>query len=719
MTDEARIWKPTLSPHRQQIRLTRRLTRHFIVLCVTFGLAGISMTWVGFHYYFAPLLERVNADWIERERAAIRSVGGLEAAVITTPLLSLLDMCAEQRVMLWAQLKQHPQLAYLRLANTVNAEIAWVHRDEFTRRELPEPSKLEWDRSFYPPRVKDRESYEKLRPVWSAGRQFYERRLLLYRESFGRMFPIAVLSAGFDEPPPSLAEADRICDACLAPQVIPGAKGIEGWPAGRVLTDDSLLVRYSYELRDAVLYLADVKKGTDNLEVVTMYDRNGVPLLSELQSDPTFQFQRGLKGDLSLVRLTAHVRQRIFEEVETSDEAAMSQAYEVFVPVFRHGGLRGMMAFGLRGQASLMAPFRMTIQQIQRMMVTSTIALTTLMILASVIMALRLHWRIARPLEAISQAARDFVHGELTAPEHLQRATELAQRRHYTREDRRLCEAYSRMVSVIQETLKEKDAAYAELQTTQKQLLASQRQSLLGVVAAGVAHEIKNALNPVKLRAERMLMAHQMKREVALEEGLNLIIQSVVRCAEISNKLSQFAKPSDAASHYDFDLNETLRDALTITHDVLATSKVQVTTQLDDLPHLHGSPKEIQQALINFLLNAKDAILDARAKQDRAEAGHVTVSTAPKGDFVELRISDDGCGMTEETKQKMFVPFFTTKEPGKGTGLGMGISQSILQAHGAEIKIESEWAKGTTLIVRFPIPHRDEKPASNGAAAKT
>jgi signal transduction histidine kinase len=621
--------------------------------------------------------------------------------------------------MLWAQLKQHPELAYLRLANTVNAEIAWVYRDDFTRADLPEPSKLEWDRSFYPPRVKDRENYETVRPVWSGSRNFYERRLLLYRESFGRMFPIAVLCAGFDAPPASVAEADRICDACLAPQAVPGAKGIEGWPAGRVLTDDALLVRYSYELRDLVLYLSDVKKGTDNLEAVTLFDRGGVPFLSELQSDPTFQFQRGLKGDPSLVRLTAHVRQRIFEEVETSDEAAVSQAYEVFVPVFRHGGLRGMIAFGLRGQASLMAPFRMTIEQIHRMMVTSTIALTTLMVLASVIMAVRLHWRIARPLEAISQAARDFVHGELTAPEHLQRAAELAQTRHYTREDRRLCEAYSRMVSVIQETFKEKDAAYTELQAAQKQLLTSQRQSLLGVVAAGIAHELKNALNPVKLRAERMLMAHQMGREVSMQEGLNLIIQSVARCAEISNKLSQFAKPSDAGSHFDFDLNDTLRDALAMTHDVLASARVEVTAQLGDIPKLHGGPKEIQQALLNFLLNAKDAVLDARAKQNRADTGHVVVSTTAAGEFVEMKISDDGCGMTEETKQKMFVPFFTTKEPGKGTGLGMGISQNILQAHNAEIKIESEWGKGTTLIVRFPVKRPNAGPEPNSAAPKT
>ena len=200
MTEEARIWKPTLAPHRQQIRLTRRLTRHFIALCITFGLVAISMTLLGFRYYFDPLLQRVNEDWIDHERAAIRSVGGLEAATITTPLLGLFDLCTEQHVMLWAQLKQHPEIAYLRLINTVNAEIACVYCDDLTAATLPEPPKLEWDRSFYPPRVKDRANYEKIRPVSNGSRTFHERRLVLYRESFGRMFPIAVLCAGFGKP---------------------------------------------------------------------------------------------------------------------------------------------------------------------------------------------------------------------------------------------------------------------------------------------------------------------------------------------------------------------------------------------------------------------------------------------------------------------------------------------------------------------------------------
>jgi len=135
---------------------------------------------------------------------------------------------------------------------------------------------------------------------------------------------------------------------------------------------------------------------------------------------------------------------------------------------------------------------------------------------------------------------------------------------------------------------------------------------------------------------------------------------------------------------------------------VLSNAKIKVATQLGELPRLKGNPKEIQQALMNFLLNGKDAILDACAKTGR-EGGNITLTTATEGQVIVLKIADDGCGMSDEVKKKIFVPFFTTKEPGKGTGLGMGISHSILQAHGAELRIESEFGKGTTIIIRFPV----------------
>jgi signal transduction histidine kinase len=264
---------------------------------------------------------------------------------------------------------------------------------------------------------------------------------------------------------------------------------------------------------------------------------------------------------------------------------------------------------------------------------------------------------------------------------------------------------------VIQQTNEEKGDAFIASDGKDKQLFAFQRQSLLGVVAAGVAHEIKNALNPVKLRAERMMIAHREQHDVGLEEGLDLIIQSVARCVEISNKLSTFAQPADVGSFFPFDLNDAIRDTLTIGNAVLSNAKIKVTTQFGELRRLKGNPKEIQQALMNFLLNSKDAILEICAKTHR-EGGNITLSTTSEGQIVVLKIADDGCGMSDDVKKQVFVPFFTTKEAGKGTGLSTSISNSIFQAHGANLCVESRLGKGTTITVRFPVSGSPLKPQS-------
>ncbi len=686
---------------RPEISLSRRLSRHFIGLSVIFGVVAALLIVVAFRF-FHPVVVKLEEDWTSRERAAIRSIGGLDAAVLTTQVLGLFDLAAEQQVVMWAALRSHPELAYARIFNTVNGEVATVYRDGLTFQDLPEPQKLAWDSAVYPPRLLNQMAYEMVQPVAGARHTFYERRLLLYRESFGRITPIAVLTVAFNKMPASIEEADRLAESCISRQIIPGTKIVEGWPSGRVLAGSASLVRYSFEMRDLVLYLADVKKGTVNLLSITFFDQNGLPFLSELQTDPAFRFTRGLKGDPSLVRMTAHVRQRELASGNGPAASAAPQAYDVFTPVFHHGALRGMVAFQLRGQAPMLGAFRNTVHSVRRFMTNTIIALTVVMILASVYMAVRLRHRIAQPLEQIAQAALAFVSGTPTDPAHRQRAETLAAAKHYSRESHELSTAYAQMVGVIQQTLKEKDDAFAALESKDKQLFASQRQSLLGVVAAGVAHEIKNALNPVKLRAERMLMAHRMNRDVGLEEGLDLIIQSVARCAEISNKLSTFARPADVGSFFPFDLNDTIRDALAISNDVLINARIKVATQLGELPRLKGNPKEIQQALMNFMLNSKDAIQEVCAKTGR-EGGNITVSTAKEGEFIVLKIADDGCGMSDEVKKKIFVPFFTTKEPGKGTGLGMGISHGILRAHGADLRVESQAGQGTTIIIGFPL----------------
>lgn len=699
------------------ITLRRRLSQHLVVLSIAFGVAASGMIFVGFQF-FRPMLDSLEKDWVERELKAIRSIGGLISAVNTDRLMALFDCSAEQAVSLWLGVREHKEIAYSRLFNTVNAEIATVFRDGLTFADLPAPFRLEWDRSVYPPRILNHAAYASLQQVAGPRGQFSERRLMLYRESFGRMFPIGFLVVGFEKAPADLEAADAAAESCLGGQLLPGGVNIEGWPAGRVLSDDAPLVRYSYNMRDLVLYLADVRQGTDNLLGITIYNKNGMPFLSEQQTSPSFQFTSGLEIDSSLVRMSAHVRPRVGTQGTRRLDSGSAQAYDVFTPVFNHGALQGMIAFGLRGEASVLGPVRDTLFRVRAYMNRMTVALMAAMVLVSVLTAMRLRHHIALPLEAIAEASRDFVCGDPADPEHARRFQALCDMRHYSRESRRLCESYAHMVSTIQRTLKEKEETYVALALKEKQLFASQRQSLLGVVAAGVAHEIKNAMNPIKLRAERMLLAHEMGRDPGLREGLNLIVQSVGRCAELSNKLSAFAKPADIGSHFQFDLNETLRDALSMAHDALATAHVNVTTDLGEIPRIKGNPREMQQAIINFLLNGRDAIVDACKGGTRA-GGNISVRTAVRDRFIEVGITDDGCGMSEDVKSNLFVPFFTTKEPGKGTGLGMGISQGILQAHGAELGVDSEPGRGTTITIRLPVAEATTASGAGAAGAKT
>jgi signal transduction histidine kinase len=717
--------EPLSTPVGRPRSLKERLTRHFVALFVTFGVAGSLSILLAFGL-FAPHLRHLHDDWMAREQGAIRSVGGLEAATVTPQLLGFLDLCAEQQLALWTELKKHPELAYVRVFSTANAEIATVYADGVNFRNLPAPLRFEWDRSSQPSGPAGQQQYARLLQRQSGddghpGRVFYEWRLLLFRRFFDRPVPVAVLTVGFSQRPSNDAVSQEIAMRCLGSQIVARYGATAGWPAGAILAEDAMLMQCLHEESDLVSYLSDVKKGIDNLLEITLYNHNGMALLSDLQADAHFQFgdrfvePADLAGQASVLVRREGIGSRFDEESgEEVRPAGDQEAYAVYVPVFHNGGLRGTIEFKILGDTQMVSEFGQAIRQVRLQIIAVTAGLTAAMILASVYFVFRLHRRVARPLESIARAAHELVQGQYLDPACLAKARGLAAGNHYTVESRDLSSAYAHMVDEVQRALKEKDAAYTQLQSVQQHLLNSQREELLSVVSGGVAHEVKNALNPVKLRAERMLMAHRSHLDVGLEEGLTLIIQSVVRCAEISNRLSTFARPAEKESFYPLDLNDVVRDAWMITHDVLQAAKIEVGVQLAEKPVLPGNAKELQQAVMNFLLNSKDAILEARQKGQPA-AGRIQVTTAARGSAVELTIADDGCGMTEETQKQVFVPFFTTKEPGKGTGLGMSVSKKILQAHNAEIRLSSEPGKGTTITVLFR-PSSSESPGQGAQA---
>ncbi len=260
-----------------------------------------------------------------------------------------------------------------------------------------------------------------------------------------------------------------------------------------------------------------------------------------------------------------------------------------------------------------------------------------------------------------------------------------------------LHELIDELESKVDERSKELMAARAEVAQGEK--LAS-----IGVLAAGIAHELNNPLTGV-------LTFTSLMRKKVLEgsedaEDLDLVIRETKRCASIIRRLLDFAREKVPVKGF-FNLNQVLEDTVRFVERPASLKKIVITTDLDpQLPQIWGDADLIKQVVMNILVNAQQAI---------EGAGTITVVTRtylaktsqkndePRTPMVELAIKDTGCGIPEVNMQRIFDPFFTSKEVGKGTGLGLSVSYGIVKAHGGEIKVASVVGQGTTFRILLPV----------------
>lgn len=260
-----------------------------------------------------------------------------------------------------------------------------------------------------------------------------------------------------------------------------------------------------------------------------------------------------------------------------------------------------------------------------------------------------------------------------------------------------LHELIDELESKVDERSKELMAARAEVAQGEK--LAS-----IGVLAAGIAHELNNPLTGV-------LTFTSLMRKKVLEgsedaEDLDLVIRETKRCASIIRRLLDFAREKVPVKGF-FNLNQVLEDTVRFVERPASLKKIVITTDLDpQLPQIWGDADLIKQVVMNILVNAQQAI---------EGAGTITVVTRnyvaktsqqndePLTPMVELAIKDTGCGIPEANMQRIFDPFFTSKEVGKGTGLGLSVSYGIVKAHGGEIKVASVLGQGTTFRILLPV----------------
>jgi len=290
-------------------------------------------------------------------------------------------------------------------------------------------------------------------------------------------------------------------------------------------------------------------------------------------------------------------------------------------------------------------------------------------------------------------------------------------------------------ITVHNEMLNDKNEQLTEvlnkLKETQAQLIQKEKMASLGILTAGIAHEINNPINFIstginslqkdfndmqiiisevrKLKPddgnirEKLINIKKLGKEYYFKDACEAIPQTIKditkgidRTVEIVNGLKVFSRMEDESFKL-FDIHETIDNALLILRNKYKNRILVHRDFTNDIHRINCNPGKLIQVFMNIVDNAIDAIDEKDGK------GEIWISTKNSGNNIVVSIKDSGRGMDKENIERIFDPFFTTKEVGKGIGLGMAITYGIIKEHNAEIDFSTEIGKGTEFIITFPI----------------
>jgi histidine kinase len=243
-----------------------------------------------------------------------------------------------------------------------------------------------------------------------------------------------------------------------------------------------------------------------------------------------------------------------------------------------------------------------------------------------------------------------------------------------------------------------------EMMEKDAQLIQAAKMKTLGEMSAGIAHEINQPLNTIKMGSEYLNLLLDRKRTITEDQIRDMatqISEQVERATEIINNLRAFGRKSGMTMEF-VNMKVPIQGVLSIIGRQFSIQRIAIRVDLsEDLPLVKGHNNHFQQVLFNLLNNARDAIQD-RMETELELHGDILIRTYAKDDNVFVTVTDNGPGIPEEVRNKIFEPFFTTKQAGRGMGLGLAITYGIVRDYGGTIRIESLPGQGTTFYLIFP-----------------
>jgi signal transduction histidine kinase len=359
-------------------------------------------------------------------------------------------------------------------------------------------------------------------------------------------------------------------------------------------------------------------------------------------------------------------------------------------PVLSKGSLRGAVTVGAD-----LRPLYQTIRTSEKVILIYVLLNTLVLVIFGLYLLSR---TVLKPIRRLLRATEEFKEGEPLPALADPSPNEIGQ---LSRSLNMMLKRLEENKQDLQEHIVSLQKANEELKRAQAEIVKSEKLASIGRLAAGVAHEIGNPIGVVLgyldiLKGDDLTPAE-------MEDSLSRIESEINRINEIIRQLLDFSRPASGEPR-STSLHELVQQTLEMLRPHAMMTDIQVVQALEaprDL--IWADPNQIKQVLLNIIMNAADAMGEARNSQRHGKSNTLTVATANNNGFIEVSFADTGPGISPEKIDQIFDPFYTTKEPGRGTGLGLSVSYKIIEEAGGTIGVESTVGKGTTFFVRIPL----------------